>query len=667
MADHISLIFLTGDNSAAIAGMWVTLVNETTPKQLTECLEKSPKVQRKIIPPMVNKQVKKAEESESNMCRSLKILYEKGLLSKEKYKAICKNIQAKVGEGISTPKLVYYDKLIAFIKSVNLDNIQEFAGIFCKADENKFEEPINGSYRDFCSYITVLAELYILVDQALGAESFFQHFGSLPYHFRIAIGVDGAPFGKDDEATAWLVSFLNVGQHIQSEKDSFLICGANCSENHACMQQYAKKLMKDISYLESHPVSINGFSCKFTVKLVPADMKWLSAMAGELNNAAYFFSPFGNVNTDNMNTPNGSLGAEAHCTWHPWSYEKRVEIAKKVAAKKEQLSKSSNSSKMQRNKLLNFIKAQGSRQEYEPVLGKLVQCGFAEPLHNSNNAWAFLHYLMLEVAVSKSNIAQSCIDIDQIPEKSTFAVYLTVLKDVLRVSRLVKKIKTWFGGGRKGPFSYRFTGKETKVFCRKFMFVLQALSDSNDSITTQLKLASLAFCCVQLRDAVSYFSRVNITQAEIEKCKLACLHFFNACLLLLKSVTPTIWTVGYAIPRHLQIIFDRYGMGLGLNSMQGREAKHVRLSQFAKHTTKSTRWSMVLRHDYISNVWVRKHEPGRLLYTKYKAHYIPSEAELETACYCGFPINEGINACSICSSSVYKNVKKAAADGSLTN
>ena len=121
-------------------------------------------------------------------------------------------------------------------------------------------EHVNGSYRDFCSYIITLAELYILVDQALGAESFFQHFGSLPYHFRLAIGADGAPFGKDDEAAAWLVSFVNVGQHIQSEKDNFLICGANCSENHVCMQQYARQLVQDIAYLESHPVSINSFS-----------------------------------------------------------------------------------------------------------------------------------------------------------------------------------------------------------------------------------------------------------------------------------------------------------------------------------------------------------------------------------------------------------------------
>ena len=78
------------------------------------------------------------------MCRSLKVLYEKGLLSKEKYKAVCRNIQTTFGEGISIPKLVYYDKLIAFIKSINLDNVRDFAGTFCNAEASKFEEHVNG-------------------------------------------------------------------------------------------------------------------------------------------------------------------------------------------------------------------------------------------------------------------------------------------------------------------------------------------------------------------------------------------------------------------------------------------------------------------------------------------------------------------------------------------
>ena len=52
-------------------------------------------------------------------------------------------------------------------------------------------------YRDLCSYLLVLAELYILIDQALGSNLFSRHFGSMPiYHFGVELGADGAPFGK---------------------------------------------------------------------------------------------------------------------------------------------------------------------------------------------------------------------------------------------------------------------------------------------------------------------------------------------------------------------------------------------------------------------------------------------------------------------------------------
>ena len=253
---------------------------------------------------------------------------------------------------------------------------------------------------------------------------------------------------------------------------------------------------------------------------------------------------------------------------------------------------------------------------------------------------------MLETALAKSSITGTCKQINDVPPDSPFSFYITVLKNQLRVGRLVKRIKSWFNEGRKRSFSYRFTGKETRIFCHKFMFVLHPLSKETE---TKLKIASIAFCCLQLRDATSYFSHVDITLAELEQCKKACLYLFNANALLLKSVTPTLWTIGYAIPRHKEILFNRYGMGLGINSMQGREAKHVRVSEFAKHSTKSTRWSMVLRHVYMCNVWIRMHEPSRILYTTQKYQYIPKEIELETFCYCGFPTCKG-QQCSICGS-----------------
>ena len=134
---------------------------------------------------------------------------------------------------------------------------------------------------------------------------------------------------QNDEATAWLVSFLNVSKHIQSDPDNFLLCGANCSENHPSMKHYARKLMQDIAHIET-VIHYQGFNCKFTVELVPSDMQWLSTMSGELNNTAYYFSPFGNVHHDNKWVRNGSLGDDPSCTWHPWEYSSRIKVARKV-------------------------------------------------------------------------------------------------------------------------------------------------------------------------------------------------------------------------------------------------------------------------------------------------------------------------------------------------
>ena len=81
--------------------------------------ETSRKVQDKVIPAMTKDQVKEYEKSHDNMCRSLRILYERGLMSKKKYKSVCVNLTS-TGGSVQTAKLVYDVKLKAFIKSVDM-------------------------------------------------------------------------------------------------------------------------------------------------------------------------------------------------------------------------------------------------------------------------------------------------------------------------------------------------------------------------------------------------------------------------------------------------------------------------------------------------------------------------------------------------------------------
>ena len=122
------------------------------------------------------------------------------------------------------------------------------------------------------------------------------HWFSLPKgSFQIALGADEAPFGKHNNATAWLVSFLNVADRIASRGENHLICSANCSEEHPSMIQYATDIRKDIGSIEKKSYFIEGKNVKFSFELIQADMKWLAFISEELPNSARYFSSFANV------------------------------------------------------------------------------------------------------------------------------------------------------------------------------------------------------------------------------------------------------------------------------------------------------------------------------------------------------------------------------------
>ena len=73
------------------------------------------------------------------------------------------------------------------------------------------------------------------------------------------------------------------------------------------------------------------------------------------------------------------------------------------------------------------------------------------------------------------------------------------------------------------------------------------------------------------------------------------------------SVNPTVWTLGQVVPEHTKEMKQAYGMGLGLNLMEGREAKHIVIAKYAVHTMHACRWEQVFRHEYISLIWLRAH------------------------------------------------------------
>ena len=94
--------------------------------------------------------------------------------------------------------------------------------------------------------------------------------------------------------------------------------------------------------------------------------------------------------------------------------------------------------------------------------------------------------------------------------------------------------------------------------------------------------------------------------------------YSNACSLLLGSVLPTVWTIGHAVSFHRELLFNKFGLGLGVNSIQGCEAKHFRIAQYAKHAALSPKWVLVFRHDYNTGIWLRMQDPSSVPYLKKK-------------------------------------------------
>ena len=153
----------------------------------------------------------------------------------------------------------------------------------------------------------------------------------------MAIGGDGAPFGNWVESMSWLVSFLYVGPRVASPYDNFLLFGAKCKEDHACVKHLTQQFSSKVEAIEKKTYTVSEKQETFTLELVPSDMKFLAFLNGELNNTATYFSSFANVSKEDCVTLNGKFGLTNDSNWKPWPCKERLSIAKQVESFKAKL------------------------------------------------------------------------------------------------------------------------------------------------------------------------------------------------------------------------------------------------------------------------------------------------------------------------------------------
>ncbi len=241
---------------------------------------------------------------------------------------------------------------------------------------------------------------------------------------------------------------------------------------------------------------------------------------------------------------------------------------------------------------------------FAPFIDKAV----VEPKHLAKNNWQFLFTELLAYVISsKTVVPSSAKKITDLPKSCCLRKFLPCLKKKVKAYRLYNSILPWFREGRKSSiaFHFRFTGQETRL------------------------LAKLNRCCV---------------------------NYFNAAALFLSRITVSVWTVGYIVPVHANKMFEKFKTGLGINTMQGRGAKHQWLGEYTTHQNK---WQQIFRHEYVTLVWLREQNPYIDTYSKTKFKYVPLRCNTDDFCNCGLSKDVLMDECKICSSKITKSIKES--------
>ena len=646
----------TKNSKPAAAGLVDVLETKFSRKTLTSLISRKRKLCTQVFPDIFNGELNTFEGSQENMLRSIATYFSKGVMGKRKYRATYKALSMKKSHlkgsklerikfmGCKVPRLLPYNKLIDQVNSIDIGKTVDVRAEFCKDLEDS--EKVSGCFRPLFQFLPLLASFYLELEKETGEELLW--FGE-ENTFQVALGGDGAPFGKEDTACSWLVSFLNRGKHVLSSNENFMIFGANCSEDSVVVRRYVSYLFKEISVMEKQSYSIRDREIRLQFSELPNDLKMLAFLAGEFTLSARFFSTFANVSTGDYDDPKGTFGKGNKHKWQPWPYSSRLKVSKEVKKVKEKVERQNITAKTKRKNVTDFIASQNSRQEFEPLIGGFIDRAHVEPLHPKNNACQQLFKEILYESIGKSRLPATVIQFDSVPVASPFKKLVHSLEK-RGLTRLANRVKRWFNEttGSGVGFQYRFTGQDSRLFLKNFMHLTDALKKSSDSAHQTFSLHVFAYTGIQLRQSVSIFCRVvNVNSQDLVSLKNSCLNFFRAKALF-STVTPTTWTFGHIIPAHAPDVFEKYGLGLNSVSMEGREAKHIAISRYSQNTNFHGRWAQIFRYEFVELIWLRAKGFFIEENNVYKKTYIPLGVSSGETCFCRFDLLLDNQKCIYC-------------------
>lgn len=118
-------------------------------------------------------------------------------------------------------------------------------------------------------------------------------------------------------------------------------------------------------------------------------------------------------------------------------------------------------------------------------------------------------------------------------------------------------------------------GAQAIKLARNFARIIDALAIGHGDERQELLLLALGKICQYLSDIGVEINRVHVTDGYTDVVKSLCQTYFNLfSLFFTQSCQSTVWTMGYVVPYHANLLYMKYKIGYGIISMQEKEAKH---------------------------------------------------------------------------------------------
>lgn len=426
--------------------------------------------------------------------------------------------------------------------------------------------------------------------------------------------------------------------------------------------------------MEGNVMHVCGQQC--TVEFQPsADQSWQSWANNELNQAATYPSPYANVHHGEQSKMNGSIGHDENCTWQPFTQERRKRDLDKLENFRKTVEKLSEAQK--HKKELEFMAANGIRQFGKPRIGIYANLQRPEPMHNEINAWQHALNLLYKEALQRhcvdlflnilsspakmtANTAESQLENENIGNDSKAC---SESQAGCGLPFIANKIREHYNdqSHQFNNLTIRLIGKQAVALAKYSYRLVDILGINGESKAQKIKRFILGKIAQYLRNAGTLFNKVVTNKDEIDQLKDNLTQYFNLLSLFFpSSVNITVWTMAYAIPYHASRLFENYGVGLGIVTLQAKESKHagikhdLSLTNRSKATGSLGKWWQVMRANYVRAFYLPDHYPMPSIYVPHYDSRMPSQVKYPEYCDCGRiksdPHEELCNFCFQCSS-----------------